>query len=94
MRRPSWHQLLEPRSAAASCCAHPSLHVSNVHAVCLFNAQLVHPAEPGVVALYEKLGYVADPDGIKGVAYQKGSAAGRALAAALRSGGTTAAAAR
>lgn len=29
------------------------------------------PAEPNVVALYEKLGYVADPDGIRGVAYQR-----------------------
>lgn len=27
-------------------------------------------AEPNVVALYEKLGFVADPDGIRGVAYQ------------------------
>lgn len=24
-----------------------------------------------MVALYEKLGYVADPDGIRGVAYQR-----------------------
>lgn len=28
------------------------------------------PSEPNVVALYEKLGFVADPDGIRGVAYQ------------------------
>ncbi len=28
-------------------------------------------AEPGVVGLYEKLGYVKDPEGIKGMAFQR-----------------------
>ncbi|EFN57263.1 hypothetical protein CHLNCDRAFT_143824 [Chlorella variabilis] len=41
-------------------------------------------AEPGVVALYEKLGYVSDPEGIRGVAFQTKSAFGRSMAAALR----------
>lgn len=40
-------------------------------------------AEPNVVSLYEKLGFVADPDGIRGVAYQ--SKLARSLAAAASS---------
>ena len=28
-------------------------------------------AEPSVVGLYEKLGFVKDPEGIKGMAFQK-----------------------
>ena len=28
-------------------------------------------AEPDVVGLYEKLGYVKDPEGIKGMAFQR-----------------------
>lgn len=40
------------------------------------------PAEPNVVALYEKLGYVADPDGIRGVAFQRSKLA-RGLAQGL-----------
>lgn len=28
-------------------------------------------AEPGVVGLYEKLGYVKDPEGIRGMAFQR-----------------------
>lgn len=38
-----------------------------------------------MVALYEKLGYVSDPDGIKGVAFQsKHSKLGRSMAAAMQ----------
>jgi len=33
-------------------------------------------AEPGVVGLYERLGFVTDPGGAKGMAFQKTSAAG------------------
>jgi aralkylamine N-acetyltransferase len=36
-------------------------------------------AEPGVVGLYEKLGFVRDPQGVKGLAFQSKSAPGRAL---------------
>ena len=39
-------------------------------------------AEPNVVALYQKLGFVADPDGVRGVAYQRTKAA-RGLAGGL-----------
>ncbi|KAI7843693.1 hypothetical protein COHA_002592 [Chlorella ohadii] len=39
-------------------------------------------AEPNVVALYEKLGFVADPDGVRGVAYQRSKLA-RGLASGL-----------
>jgi ribosomal protein S18 acetylase RimI-like enzyme len=38
-------------------------------------------AEPGVVGLYEKLGFVKDPDGIKGLAFQAKSKLGKALVA-------------
>ena len=37
-------------------------------------------AEPGVVGLYEKLGFVRDPQGVKGLAWQKSSKEGKALA--------------
>lgn len=33
-------------------------------------------AEPGVVGLYEKLGYVKDPEGIRGMAFQRKKTAG------------------
>lgn len=36
-------------------------------------------AEPNVVALYNRLGFVASPEGIQGMAFQKSSKAGRAL---------------
>lgn len=36
-------------------------------------------AEPGVVGLYEKLGFVKDPDNIKGLAFQSKSQKGKAL---------------
>lgn len=36
-------------------------------------------AEPGVVGLYERLGFVTDPGGAKGMAFQKTSAAGGEL---------------
>ena len=39
-------------------------------------------SEPNVVALYEKLGFVADPDGVRGVAYQRSKLA-RGLASGL-----------
>jgi GNAT superfamily N-acetyltransferase len=39
-------------------------------------------AEPGVVGLYQKLGFVRDPDGIRGMAFQRKSNAGAALIAA------------
>lgn len=50
-------------------------------------AKLVHEnitiislyAEPNVVGLYNRLGFVASPDGIKGMAFQKASKPGRAL---------------
>lgn len=38
-------------------------------------------AEPGVVGLYERLGFVKDPQGIKGLAYQTKSKQGRRLMA-------------
>ena len=36
-------------------------------------------AEPNVVGLYNRLGFVANPDGIKGMAFQKTSKPGKAL---------------
>ena len=36
-------------------------------------------AEPGVVGLYEKLGFVKDPQGVKGLAFQSTSRKGKAL---------------
>jgi hypothetical protein len=39
-------------------------------------------AEPNVVGLYTKLGFVQDPDGTKGMAFQRKSKAGAALLAA------------
>ncbi|KAL3140869.1 hypothetical protein ABBQ32_005406 [Trebouxia sp. C0010 RCD-2024] len=36
-------------------------------------------AEPNVVALYNRLGFVASPEGIQGMAFQKSSKPGRAL---------------
>eukprot|EP00891_Asterochloris_glomerata_P007155 jgi/Astpho2/7155/Aster-01479 len=36
-------------------------------------------AEPGVVGLYKKLGFAADPEGIKGMAFQRKSKKGREL---------------
>ena len=36
-------------------------------------------AEPEVVGLYNRLGFVASPGGIKGMAFQKSSKPGRAL---------------
>ena len=36
-------------------------------------------AEPNVVGLYNRLGFVANPDGIKGMAFEKSSKPGRAL---------------
>lgn len=39
-------------------------------------------AEPGVIGLYEKLGFVKDPQGIKGLAFQSKSKQGRALVGA------------
>ncbi|KAK9812849.1 hypothetical protein WJX72_004691 [[Myrmecia] bisecta] len=36
-------------------------------------------AEPNVVGLYEKLGFVRDPDGIRGMAFQRKSKTGKAL---------------
>ena len=44
-------------------------------------------AEPGVVGLYERLGFVADPAGVKGMAFQRKSAAGAALLARASSAG-------
>jgi aralkylamine N-acetyltransferase len=38
-------------------------------------------AEPGVVGLYQKLGFVQNPDGIRGMAFQRKSKAGAALLA-------------
>ena len=39
-------------------------------------------AEPGVVGLYQKLGFVKDPDGVRGMAFQRKSKAGQAVLAA------------
>lgn len=36
-------------------------------------------AEPNVVGMYEKLGFVRDPRGVKGLAFQSKSAMGKAL---------------
>ena len=36
-------------------------------------------AEPGVVGLYEKLGFVREPSGVQGMAFQRKSSAGGAL---------------
>lgn len=36
-------------------------------------------AEPNVVDLYNRLGFVASPDGIKGMAFQKSSKPGKEL---------------
>jgi len=41
-------------------------------------------AEPGVVGLYEKLGFVKDPEGIKGLAFQSTSQRGRQLVGSWR----------
>lgn len=41
-------------------------------------------AEPNVVGLYEKLGFVQDPQGIKGLAFQSTSRQGKQLAASVR----------
>lgn len=38
-------------------------------------------AEPGVVGLYEKLGFIKDPQGVRGLAFQSQSKKARALAA-------------
>ena len=40
-------------------------------------------AEPGVVGLYEKLGFEVDPIGVKGMAFQSGSRRGKALLASI-----------
>lgn len=40
-------------------------------------------AEPGVVGLYEKLGFVKDPLAVKGLAFQSKSARGKALVASI-----------
>lgn len=40
-------------------------------------------AEPGVVGLYEKLGFEVDPIGVKGMAFQSGSRRGKGLLASI-----------
>ena len=40
-------------------------------------------AEPNVIGMYEKLGFVKDPEQIKGMSFQRSSRAGKALAAGL-----------
>jgi len=40
-------------------------------------------AEPGVVGLYEKLGFVKDPQGVKGLAFQSKSKSGKQLLGTL-----------
>ena len=40
-------------------------------------------AEPGVVGLYEKLGFEVDPVGVKGMAFQSGSRRGKGLLASI-----------
>ena len=44
-------------------------------------------AEPDVVGLYTRLGFVTDPQGVKGMAFQRKSAAGAALLARVQAGG-------
>lgn len=38
-------------------------------------------AEPGVVKMYSKFGFVSDPDGVKGIAFQRRSKQGQQLVA-------------
>ena len=47
---------------------------ADIQTVCLY-------AEPNVVALYEKLGFVKDPYGVKGMAFRSDSKPGRAVLA-------------
>lgn len=47
----------------------------DIQTICLY-------AEPNVVGMYEKLGFVKDPHGVKGMAFQQKSPAGQALLAA------------
>ncbi len=51
-----------------------SLVEDDIQTICLY-------AEPGVVGMYEKLGFVKDPHGIKGMAFQRNSPAGQAVLA-------------
>ena len=44
----------------------------DIQTICLY-------AEPGVVGMYEKLGFVKDPEGIKGLSFQRNSKAGQAV---------------
>lgn len=63
-----------------------SLVEDDIQTVCLY-------AEPGVVGMYEKLGYVKDPYGVKGMAFQRKSTAGQALLTSVTTAVTAAAAA-
>ena len=47
---------------------------ADIQTICLY-------AEPNVVSLYEKLGFVKDPYGVKGMAFRAESKPGRALLA-------------
>jgi hypothetical protein len=56
-------------SAGSSCLA------EDITTICLY-------AEPGVVSLYERLGFQKDPAGIKGMAFQRKSEEGNILVVA------------
>lgn len=49
-----------------------SLIEDEIQTICLY-------AEPGVIRMYEKLGFTVDPYGVKGMAFQRKSSAGKAL---------------
>lgn len=52
-----------------------SLIADDITTICLY-------AEPGVVSLYERMGFQKDPGGVKGMAFQRKSAEGKVLVAA------------
>ena len=54
-----------------------SLIEDDIQTICLY-------AEPGVIRMYEKLGFVMDPFGVKGMAFQRKSQKGKALLATNR----------
>lgn len=51
-----------------------SLIAEDITTICLYS-------EPGVVGLYEKLGFQKDPGGVKGMAFQRKSTEGKVLVA-------------
>jgi len=87
--KPCWPNLLVFDSASMSVQVNPAWQRSGLGRglVERLTARLVNEditivslyAEPNVVGLYNRLGFVANPDGIKGMAFQRTSKPGKAL---------------